>query len=345
MDRLQAMQVFTKVVEMNSFSRAADALNLPRASATTIIKKLEAHLQVHLIQRTTRRLNLTPEGAEYYERCVCILAEIDETEGSFAKTGMGPRGKLRLDMPASIGRLIVIPRIGDFRKRYPHVELMLGFGDRPVDLIQEAVDCAIRVGELRDSGLVARRLGNLLTLTAASPGYIRRYGAPQVIEDLHEHMAVQYFSNSTGRNTPFNFMAAGHSSDVKMKGTLSVNDADAYVMCGVDGEGIIQSPRFMLAPYLSSGELVEVLPTCKPRSMPIAAVYPRNRYLAPKVRAFVEWITVLFQECPLMSEVVDVNERGSTSHLVKSAYPATHRTPGDFGSTPLEATPENYDCA
>jgi LysR family transcriptional regulator, regulator for bpeEF and oprC len=342
MDRLLAMQVFTKVVEMNSFSRAADALNLPRASATTIIKKLEAHLRVHLMQRTTRRLSLTLEGAEYYERCVCILAEIDETEGSLVNKGMGPRGKLRLDMPASIGRLIVMPRIGDFRKRYPHVELTIGFGDTPIDLARESVDCAIRVGELEDSELVARKLGNLPTLTAASPDYIRRYGAPQVIEDLHLHMAVQYFSTGTGRNAPFNFTIAGHSSDVKMKGALSVNDADVYVMCGVDGAGIIQSPKFMLAPYLGTGQLVEVLPASRPRPTPIAAVYPRNRHLAPKVRAFVEWISELFEDSPLMSEVVDVNGRSPRSHQGKNAPLAPRHASGDIVPTVPEATLENH---
>jgi LysR family transcriptional regulator for bpeEF and oprC len=342
MDQLQAMQVFTKVVEMNSFSRAADALNLPRPSATTIIKTLEAHLRVPLMQRTTRRLSLTSEGAQYYERCVCILAEIDETEGSLANNGMGPRGKLRLDMPASVGRLIVIPRIGDFRKRFPHVELMIGFDDTPVDLIQEGVDCAIRVGELEECELLARKLGNLPTLTAASPDYIRRRGAPQAVEDLHQHVAVQYFSSRTGRNTPFNFTIAGHPSEIKMKGRLSVNNTNAYVMCGVDGAGIIQSPEFMLAPYLGTGELVEVLSACKPRPKPIAAVYPHNRHLAPKVRAFVEWISELFEDYPLMSDVTDVNGRSPTSHRAQIASLAPNRTSEDIVPTVPEATPENH---
>ncbi|MGF7000510.1 LysR family transcriptional regulator [Paraburkholderia sp. GAS32] len=342
MDRLQAMQVFTKVVEMNSFSRAADSLNLPRASATNIIKKLEAHLQVHLMQRTTRRLRLTLEGAEYYERCVGILAEIDEAEDSFASTKMGPRGKLRLDMPASIGRLIVIPNIGDFRTRYPHIELTIGFGDTPVDLIRDGVDCAIRVGELEDSELVARKLGNLLTLTAASPDYICRHGVPQVIDELQQHIAVQYFSSRTGRNTPFNFTISGHSSEVKMKGGLSVNDADAYVMCGVDGAGIIQSPTFMLAQYLASGQLVEVLPACKPRSTPIAAVYPHNRHLASKVRAFVEWISELFEDCPLMSEAREVDGRSPKSHLAKYSPSVRQHASGKLVPTVAEVMFENH---
>lgn len=162
------MQVFTRVVDTNSFSRAADTLNLPRASVTTIIQNLEAHLNVRLLQRTTRRLNLTPDGAAYYERCVRILADIEEAEGSFSHNGKGPHGKLRVDMPDAIGRLIVMPQLCDFHSRYPDIELMMGFGDKPVDLIQEGVDCVIRVGTLQDSSLVVRRIGVFQGVTVAA---------------------------------------------------------------------------------------------------------------------------------------------------------------------------------
>jgi LysR family transcriptional regulator for bpeEF and oprC len=299
MDKFLAMRVFTKVVEMNSFARAADALGIPRASATTIIKNLEAHLQVRLMQRTTRRLNLTPEGAEYYESCVRILVDIDESEDSLANAGKGPRGKLRVDMPSSLGRLIVMPRIEEFRERYPHVELMLGFGDRPVDLIQEGVDCALRVGNLEDSSLVARRLGALATITAASPSYLARYGEPRSLEELEQHIAVQYFHSRTGRTVAFNFEVDGESTDIKMNGSLAVNDADAYVVCGVNGAGIIQAPLFMLLPHLERGELKEILTPWKVRPMPLSAVYPHNRHLGPKVRVFVEWMAEICEQSPL----------------------------------------------
>src|SRR5476651_933562 len=196
MDRLQAMQVFTRVVDTNSFSRAADTMDMPRASVTTIIQNLEAFLNVRLLQRTTRRLNLTPDGAAYYERCVRILADIEETESSFANTGKGPRGKLRIDMPGSIGRMIVMPQLCEFHTRYPDIELMVGFGDKPVDLIQDGVDCVIRIGFLQDSGLVARRVGMRQSVTVASPHYLQRYGVPNTIEDLERHIAVNYFWGS-----------------------------------------------------------------------------------------------------------------------------------------------------
>ncbi|MFP3554024.1 LysR family transcriptional regulator [Paraburkholderia sp. SIMBA_049] len=314
MDKLLGMRVFAKVVEMNGFARAADALGVPRASATTIIKNLEANLQVRLMQRTTRRLNLTPEGAEYYERCVQILADIDETEHSLANAGQGPRGKIRVDMPSALGRLVVMPRIEEFRERYPQIELMLGFGDRPVDLIQEGVDCALRVGKLEDSSLVARRLGALSTITAASPSYIARYGEPRSLEELDQHIAVQYFSNRTGRTVPFNFEVDGKSTDVKMNGSLAVNDADAYVMCGLNGAGIFQCPLFMLWSHLEVGELKEILTPWKVRPRPLSAVYPYNRHLAPKIRVFVEWISEI---CEQSSHVFAPNTRlpGNTTDV------------------------------
>jgi LysR family transcriptional regulator for bpeEF and oprC len=339
MDKLLAMQVFTKVVDMNGFARAADALGVPRASATTIIKSLEAHLQVRLMQRTTRRLNLTPEGAEYYERCIRILADIDDTEDSLANAGQGPRGKLRVDMPSSLGRLVVMPRIEEFRERYPHVELMLGFGDRPVDLIQEGVDCALRVGKLEDSSLVARRLGALTTITAASPAYLTRYGEPRSLEELERHVAVQYFSSRTGRTIDLNFEVDGKSTDIKMDGSLSVNDADAYVMCGMNGAGIIQAPLFMLASHLRAGELKQILAPWKVRAMPLAAVYPHNRHLAPKVRVFVEWVSEVCEQSPNAfagnaHNADAMNDAGPTSMPTSpvahfATYSKIRTTPGD----------------
>jgi LysR family transcriptional regulator for bpeEF and oprC len=301
MDRLQAMQVFTRVVDTNSFTRAAETLDLPRASVTTIIQNLEAFLGTRLMHRTTRRLSLTPDGAAYYERCVRILADVEETEASFQSGNKKPHGKLRIDMPGSIGRLLVIPSLCEFHTRYPDIDLQLGLSDRPVDLLQEGVDCVVRVGALQDSSLVARRIGLFEGVTCAAPDYIERAGMPTSLEDLENHKAVNYFSSRTGRTIDWAFMVDGKEVEVKMKGIVSVNDADAYVTCGVEGFGLIQPALFMVLPHLRSGQLLEVLPELKPLPMPISAVYPHSRHLSPKVRVFVDWIAELFDRCPLLS--------------------------------------------
>lgn len=300
MDRFQAMQVFVRVVDVNSFSRAADSLGLPRTTVTNAIQSLEQRLQVRLLNRTTRRISLTPDGAAYYERCVRILADVEETEGLFRDAAGRPRGSLRIDVPASIGKLILLPALCDFHQRYPEVQLVIGMGDRPVDLVEEAVDCALRFGELQDSRLVARRIGTFELLTCASPRYLERFGTPQRIEDLAEHRAVNYFSSRTGRTVDWDFVVDGKSVAVPMRGCISVNDAEAYVMCGVQGVGMIQPPRYMVKQYLESGALVEVLSQWRPSPLPISAVYLQNRHLSPKVRAFVDWVAALFAECPLM---------------------------------------------
>jgi LysR family transcriptional regulator for bpeEF and oprC len=301
MDRLQAMEVFTRVVEMSSFSRAADALALSRTSATTIIQNLEAHLHVRLLQRTTRKLKLTPEGAEYYERCVRILAEIAETEVALTSSGKGPRGKLRIDMPGVFGKWIVTPRLHTFQQRYPDLELMVGHGDKMVDMIQDGVDCVIRAGELEDSSLIARKLTDMHMLTVASPGYLAQHGLPRSLADLDHHSAIHYISNRTGRPIDLNFIVDGTPTEVRMQGKIGFNDAEAYVTYGLSGMGILQPPRFMVLEHLRTGALVEILPQWRPRSLPVSAVYPQNRHLAPKVRVFVDWIAEVFEKCPLMS--------------------------------------------
>ncbi|WNC93757.1 LysR family transcriptional regulator [Paraburkholderia sp. FT54] len=327
MDRLQAMQVFTRVVDTNSFTRAAETLDLPRASVTTIIQNLEAFLGTRLMHRTTRRLSLTPDGAAYYERCVRILADVEETEASFQSGNKKPHGKLRIDMPGSIGRLLVIPSLCEFHTRYPDIDLQLGLTDRPVDLLQEGVDCVVRVGALQDSSLVARRIGLFEGVTCAAPDYIERAGMPTSLEDLENHKAVNYFSSRTGRTLDWAFMVDGKEVEVKMKGIVSVNDADAYVTCGLEGFGLIQPALFMVLPHLRSGQLVEVLPELKPLPMPISAVYPHSRHLSPKVRVFVDWIAELFDRCPLLSG------RGSLDAM------CTKRTFEERESAPMLDTP------
>lgn len=301
MDRFQAMKVYMAVVDARSFSRAADNLGLPRATVTTTIQGLESLLRVRLLNRTTRSVSLTPDGAAYYERCARLIGELEEMEASFRDVAQRPQGRLRIDVPTTIGRMILIPKLCEFRQRYPDIELVIGMSDRPVDLVQEAVDCVIRGGELIDSTLVARRIGSISFVTCAAPSYLARCGTPETLEDLQSHQAIHFFSARTGRIIDWDYVVDGEARSLKVPGSIAVNDAEAYVALGLQGFGLVQAARFMALPYLERGELVEILGEWRPAALPISVLYPQNRHLSPKVRAFSDWAAELFAQCPLLS--------------------------------------------
>lgn len=336
MDKLHAMRVFVRVVETNSFSKAADTLSLPRASVTTTIQNLEAALGVRLLQRTTRKLSLTLDGAAYLDGARRILTDVDEIEASFSSARQTPRGRLRVDMPGALGRLIIIPSIQEFHARYPDVEIMIGLGDRPIDLIEEAVDCVLRIGDLPDSSLIARRVGAFQMATVASPDYLARHGTPKTLAELERFTAVNYFLRN-GRVHELCFEKDGVTHEIPMRGSVSVNDSDAYVTCALEGLGIAQTARFMVLPHLRDGSLVEILHDWRPPTMTISALYPHNRHLAPKVRAFVDWAASLFERCPLMQgeditdELCEASSRtkAQKAKASKAIRPAPANDPDD----------------
>ncbi|GJG93103.1 LysR family transcriptional regulator [Cupriavidus pauculus] len=324
MDKFHAMQVFTRVVDTDSFSRAADTLGMPRGSVTRVIQELEAYLRVRLLNRTTRSLSVTSEGAAYYEKCVRILADVDAAEAEFAAITRAPRGRLRVDMSGSLGKFIVVPALNDFHARYPDIDLTLGFGDRLVDLVQEGIDCVIRIGELDDSTMVARRLGVFQLLTAASPAYLARHGTPMTLDSLRDHLAVNFVSTRTGRVVNLNFSVDGKVVNVHANSRLSANDGDAHLQCGVMGLGLIQVSRVIAQPFLDAGTLVEVLPAYRPAPLPISVVYPQNRHLSPQVRAFVDWTAELFARCPSVQTSdgnATGNAKGGKARIQHSANP------------------------
>lgn len=237
----------------------------------------------------------------------------------------GPKGRLRIDTPPSIGRLILLPALCEFHSRYPDIELAIGMSDRPVDMVQEAVDCVIRVGELRDSSMVAKRVGTFESITCAAPSYLERYGEPQTIGQLDDHRAVHYFSGRSSKNMDWSFTVDGQVKEVAVKGAVSVNDAEAYVTCGLKGFGIIQPARYMVAAHLESGALREILPAWKPQSTPISAVYLHNRHLSPKVRVFVDWVSELFQRCPLLGTCASDMAHAEECRFAGRAAPHTIR--------------------
>ncbi|MDQ7977959.1 LysR family transcriptional regulator [Paraburkholderia sp. SARCC-3016] len=296
MDRLDALQLFTRIVEVQSFSRAADMLDIPRATATYAIKELESRLGTRLLERTTRQVRPTLDGQAFYERCVHVLSELDDAEASLRHVASNPRGVLRVDMHGTHATRIVLARIDEFRSRYPNVELVVSSGDRLVDLVREGVDCVIRAGNPRDSSLVARRLASMPQVICASPDYLARHGTPQHPEELAGHQSVRFFASGGGSDYPLELTVDGALRAYAIGGWMSVNDAENYVVCALRGCGLIQVPRFHVEDELRDGRLVEVLARWTSREMVVSAMYPYRRQLSPRVRVFVDWLCELYAQ-------------------------------------------------
>ncbi|KAA8727531.1 LysR family transcriptional regulator [Ewingella americana] len=292
MDKLDSMRLFTRVVELRSFTQAAQDLDLKRSTVTDAIKQLEQRLNVRLLQRTTRHVSATLDGEAYYQRCLRILADVEEAEMAFA--GAQPKGILRVDVHGTMARYFVLPGLPDFLARYPDIEMVLSEGDRLVDLVREGIDCVIRAGELKDSDMVARSLGQLEEITCASPDYLQRVGTPKMLEDLQGHQMIGYRSTATGGLLPLVFNVEGKVRSVTLPTTLSVTGAESMKEAARRGLGIIQVPKYGLTEDLQSGALVQLLPQFSPGSMQVSLLYPRNRQLSPRVRVFIDWIVKEF---------------------------------------------------
>lgn len=310
MDRFDAMRVFARIVERRSFTRAADDLDLPRATVTDAIKAMEARLGVQLLRRTTRQVTPTLEGEAYYGRCLRLIADMEDAEKAFA--GAPPKGPLRIDVHGTMARYLLFPHLPAFLQRYPDIELDVSEGDRYVDLVREGVDCAVRVGKLRDSDMVAHRLTQLQEATAASPAYCKRHGVPRDIEDLSAgdpgagqeggdgthaegHLMVGFKSTSTGTLLPLAFRRDGQVHVVALPSRVRVSGAESYVGAACAGFGIIQSPRYRLEALFSAGQLMPLLDDYPPPSNPVSIVYARTRLPSPRLRAFIEWADEIFQ--------------------------------------------------
>lgn len=292
MDRIDAMRLFTRVVEQRSFTQAAQDLNLPRSTVTDAIKQLETRLQVRLLQRTTRHVSPTLDGEAYYQRCLTILADIEDAEMAFA--GAKPRGLLRIDVHGTLARHFLMPELPDFLTQYPDIELFMSEGDRLVDPVREGIDCVVRVGKLKDSDMVARRLGELEEVTCAAPDYLQRFGTPHSISELEGHRMVGFRSSASGTLMPLEFTVAGQTRQVTLPCTVSVSAAESLVAAARMGLGIIQVPRYHLRDSLDNGSLLPLLPQFPSTPMPVSLLYPRNRQLSPRVRVFIDWFSKVF---------------------------------------------------
>jgi LysR family transcriptional regulator for bpeEF and oprC len=296
MDKLQAMRVFTRVVETGALTRAATSLEMPKATVTTLIQQLEANLGVKLLNRTTRRMSVTADGAAYYPRCVSILAEVRETEESLSHRHAAPSGQLHVDVPTLMARLVIVPALPGFFERYPNIELQLRCSERRADLIEEGVDCAVWSGELADSTLIARRIGELYVGTCASPAYIASHGQPRHPQELESYRCIQQLSPRTGKALEWVFAKNGQRVQTTQRSRLALDDQNSYVAAVEAGLGIAQIPAFVLKEAMERGTLELVLADWVPEPVPLHVVYPENRHLSGKTRAFVDWIAELFAE-------------------------------------------------
>ncbi|MFB9240615.1 LysR family transcriptional regulator [Massilia antarctica] len=298
MNKLQAMEVFVQVVDAGGFTRAAENMQLPKATVSTLVQALELALEVKLLHRTTRHVSVTADGAAYYERCLRILSDVREAEESLSRNRANPSGRLRVDVSSGVANDILIPALSDFFQRYPDIRIDLGCSDRPVDLIEEGVDCAIRGGNLPDSALIARRIGVLHFVTCATPAYLDQHGRPTHPNDLASHRCINYFSTKTGKTYDWDFARGDEVINIAAPACLAVNDSTAYMRAGMQGLGLVQMSSFMAESMVAAGTLEIVLADWTSTPLPINVVYPQNRHLSAKVRVFVEWVADLFLTHP-----------------------------------------------
>lgn len=291
MDRIEQLRIFLRVAHGGGFSLAADQLGLPRATVSLAIQQLEARMGTRLFNRTTRRVSLTQDGESLLDRATALVADSDELEQQFRQPAGVVRGRLRVDMPSRIARRFVAPALPGFFERYPGIELDLGSGDRAVDLVHEGIDCALRVGELPSSSLVARSLGTFRLVNCASQAYLARHGVPRTPADLPDHMAVNYALPSNGRAIPWEWADGEEVRSLAMRGAVAVNNAETYIACCLAGLGLIQIPAFDVRNHLEAGDLVQVLQPWPAPPMPVHIVYPHRRHLSRRVQAFSQWLT------------------------------------------------------
>lgn len=293
MDKIKAMRAFVRIVEANSFSKAAETLNVPRAALTATIQKLEAALGVQLLQRTTRRLSLTPEGVDYLRDCHDILHALDVAEARFKGQNASPSGRLRVELPSTLGRNFILPQLGNFCDMYPDLELVVSFTDRLVDLTEEGADCAVRVGKLQDSAMIGRQIGQMSFLLCAAPMYVARHGLPTTVAELPSHRSVVHFAGRTGRAFDWDLLVDGSRINVSLGGPVAVNDADANMICALQGLGLARCATYQARAHLQEGRLVPVLPDAPLPALPISLVYPKGRLATPKLRVFADWLVQL----------------------------------------------------
>ena len=295
MDRFDAMQAFARVVEAGSFTKAADTLHMSKTTVTQLVQQLEARLRVKLLNRTTRKVNVTADGAVYYERVLQLLADMDDAETSLSSAATLPRGRLRVDVPSPLASMILVPALPAFYARYPDIQIDMGVSDRIVDMIDENVDCVVRGGELTDQSLMARRVGDLPLGVFAAPSYLARVGTPVHPQDLENshHSIVGFLWARTGKPVPYAMRKHLESLQIKGRYALAVDDGNAYLAAGLAGLGVLWLPTYMSQAFVDRGELVPLFEDWSLDPMPLYVAFPPNRHISLKLRVFIEWVAEL----------------------------------------------------
>ncbi|MCJ0975150.1 LysR family transcriptional regulator [Pseudomonas sp. PS1] len=289
---LESLRTFVRVYELASFTAAADSLGLPRSTVSEQIRALEQRLGARLLQRTTRKVQPTQDGTLLYERCRDMLDQIEELEGLF-REGKALKGRLRIDLPVALARNLVVPRLGEFLNQHPDLEIEVSATDRRVDLVREGFDCVLRIGEVMDAGLVARRIGRYPLVNCASPAYLSQYGTPRTLDDLAHHYLVHYVPVLGARSTGFEYEQNGKTICLPMRGRVTVNNSDSYKEACIGGFGLIQVPLAGVCESLDRGELQLVLPEHVPAPMSASLLYAHRRHLPRRVRLFMDWLAAV----------------------------------------------------
>lgn len=297
MDQLQAIRVFARVYESGGFRKAADSLGIPKATVSKHIRDLEAHLGVKLLQRTTRSLKATPDGAAYYERAAHLVREIDDIDSSFGSANAQPRGRIKVAVLASLATQFIVPALADFHERYPDIAIELDVSDRPVDIFREDADCVIRGGVLNHPAMIARLIGSASWVTCATPAYLEQYGVPTHPSQLRsDHKLINYVAAGTGRVLPSPFGKGAGLIEIEGTAFVGVNDSNAHVAAGLAGLGLIHTFDYSVRDHLVSGRLVAVLRDWAPEPFPIYVVYAANRHMSQRTRVFIDWLIGRFVE-------------------------------------------------
>ena len=288
MDRIELMNIFVRLAEVESFTVVAESLHLPKASVSQAIQKLEMILGVQLFHRTTRKVQITQDGQIFLDRCKDLLSDMEDMETMF-QTGGDLQGRIRVDMSIPIARDVIIPALPTFLKAHPGIEVELSSTDRMVDIVREGFDCVIRTGQLKDSSHMVRKITEHKIINCASLAYLKAHGVPKGIADLKHHYLIRYSSTFSSRPDDFEYLQEGKLQREKMKSLITVNNADAYRSACLAGLGIIQAPEIGVKKDIAAGKLVEILPKFKSEVLPVSFVYPHKRYQAKRVRVFMDW--------------------------------------------------------